>query len=176
MIRRPPRSTLFPYTTLFRSPQSRLRVHQGGPRRAARRGCPLPARRAGAHRSRGLATHGIPHARGRSVLRRHLLPAGGEPLRPAGLPLRAQPGGGDLSPAARPGGGEREGDPPPRGRVARRSEERRGEPRDPGARRERDGPTVRHPLRRGSAPPPIAPPPPPAVPSPSAGRAPPALG
>src|SRR2546422_7176261 len=26
MIRRPPRSTLFPYTTLFRSPQARLRV------------------------------------------------------------------------------------------------------------------------------------------------------
>src|SRR5437764_10031561 len=26
MIRRPPRSTLFPYTTLFRSPNTRLRV------------------------------------------------------------------------------------------------------------------------------------------------------
>src|SRR3712207_7270824 len=34
MIRRPPRSTLFPYTTLFRSPFVR---HAGGPRRAARR-------------------------------------------------------------------------------------------------------------------------------------------
>src|SRR5689334_24672634 len=33
MIRRPPRSTLFPYTTLFRSPLS-----QPGPDRAARRG------------------------------------------------------------------------------------------------------------------------------------------
>src|SRR5258707_7394022 len=34
MIRRPPRSTLFPYTTLFRSPELRLRAHihkdQGG--------------------------------------------------------------------------------------------------------------------------------------------------
>src|SRR5579872_7534185 len=33
MIRRPPRSTLFPYTTLFRSP----------PAPAAGRGCPAPA-------------------------------------------------------------------------------------------------------------------------------------
>src|SRR5689334_23446891 len=31
MIRRPPRSTLFPYTTLFRSPhRARLRVRNGG--------------------------------------------------------------------------------------------------------------------------------------------------
>src|SRR3712207_7897571 len=29
MIRRPPRSTLFPYTTLFRSRRSRLLVHDG---------------------------------------------------------------------------------------------------------------------------------------------------
>src|SRR6266705_5626359 len=37
MIRRPPRSTLFPYTTLFRSPRIRRRAHycEGG--RAARR-------------------------------------------------------------------------------------------------------------------------------------------
>src|SRR5205809_2517547 len=39
MIRRPPRSTLFPYTTLFRSPDLELvldrldRLHQGRPRR-----------------------------------------------------------------------------------------------------------------------------------------------
>src|SRR5258708_14991747 len=32
MIRRPPRSTLFPYTTLFRSP--RFRLSRGGPRDA----------------------------------------------------------------------------------------------------------------------------------------------
>src|SRR3989442_9857958 len=33
MIRRPPRSTLFPYTTLFRSPlqEDQGRGHQGGP-------------------------------------------------------------------------------------------------------------------------------------------------
>src|SRR3712207_7454055 len=30
MIRRPPRSTLFPYTTLFRSPAARARVGGGG--------------------------------------------------------------------------------------------------------------------------------------------------
>src|SRR2546427_5922437 len=35
MIRRPPRSTLFPYTTLFRS---RKRRQRHGPRRLARRG------------------------------------------------------------------------------------------------------------------------------------------
>src|SRR4249920_3987362 len=38
MIRRPPRSTLFPYTTLFRSPC-------GAGASAARRGCGRPARR-----------------------------------------------------------------------------------------------------------------------------------
>src|SRR3712207_8227435 len=31
MIRRPPRSTLFPYTTLFRSPEARLVLLGGGP-------------------------------------------------------------------------------------------------------------------------------------------------
>src|SRR5436305_7120323 len=36
MIRRPPRSTLFPYTTLFRSPSSRPRAG-GRPGRPARR-------------------------------------------------------------------------------------------------------------------------------------------
>src|SRR5258705_8481266 len=40
MIRRPPRSTLFPYTTLFRSEQRRPRApvpRRGGPRLAGRR-------------------------------------------------------------------------------------------------------------------------------------------
>src|SRR3712207_8407685 len=46
MIRRPPRSTLFPYTTLFRSPD--LRGHPGG----ADRGDHLPA---GGHRLGGPA-------------------------------------------------------------------------------------------------------------------------
>src|SRR2546422_4551391 len=34
MIRRPPRSTLFPYTTLFRSPQSPSRARRAGSSRA----------------------------------------------------------------------------------------------------------------------------------------------
>src|SRR5215469_17077797 len=39
MIRRPPRSTLFPYTTLFRSPRDQPRDNVGGlpPRRSAGR-------------------------------------------------------------------------------------------------------------------------------------------
>src|SRR5690348_17546703 len=44
MIRRPPRSTLFPYTTLFRSPR---RAHAEGDRhraRGARRAAPPPPR------------------------------------------------------------------------------------------------------------------------------------
>src|SRR3712207_7409937 len=41
MIRRPPRSTLFPYTTLFRSARRRPR-HQPG---AARRARPVPTRK-----------------------------------------------------------------------------------------------------------------------------------
>src|SRR2546421_1323985 len=52
MIRRPPRSTLFPYTTLFRSPGSRDRSARSiggrssaGPRRAPGVGCPTSWRR-----------------------------------------------------------------------------------------------------------------------------------
>src|SRR5204863_6357717 len=42
MLRRPPRSTLFPYTTLFRSPRSdRARAHTSGRRT---RGIPCPRR------------------------------------------------------------------------------------------------------------------------------------
>src|SRR5215216_6953984 len=47
MIRRPPRSTLFPYTTLFRSRRTGARAR---PRGAAARG-PPPGRRPGAARS-----------------------------------------------------------------------------------------------------------------------------
>src|SRR2546422_1528247 len=44
MIRRPPRSTLFPYTTLFRSPPpGRPQSAQPGPRRGPGEG-PVPAR------------------------------------------------------------------------------------------------------------------------------------
>src|SRR3712207_6280628 len=38
MIRRPPRSTLFPYTTLFRSPRAARKVHVGELRSAR---CPI---------------------------------------------------------------------------------------------------------------------------------------
>src|SRR5258708_33748626 len=50
MIRRPPRSTLFPYTTLFRSPQGLVSLHV---RPAVRAADDLPA--AGRARSRGAA-------------------------------------------------------------------------------------------------------------------------
>src|SRR3712207_8310896 len=36
MMRRPPRSTLFPYTTLFRSPRARPRLHEPRGERAIR--------------------------------------------------------------------------------------------------------------------------------------------
>src|SRR5579884_238376 len=52
MIRRPPRSTLFPYTTLFRSPRRR-RLRAGGLRRPAGR----PRRRGAVRRP-----HGVLHA------------------------------------------------------------------------------------------------------------------
>src|SRR2546430_6708799 len=62
MIRRPPRSTLFPYTTLFRSLQEQLDRHRGrvaggtrppGPRllRARRLDRPHPAHRSEEHTS-----------------------------------------------------------------------------------------------------------------------------
>src|SRR2546422_2700155 len=40
MIRRPPRSTLFPYTTLFRSRGSRVELRRLRRRRSARRAAP----------------------------------------------------------------------------------------------------------------------------------------
>src|SRR3712207_8766028 len=39
MIRRPPRSTLFPYTTLFRSPGGPRCAGEAGPRFVTARGC-----------------------------------------------------------------------------------------------------------------------------------------
>src|SRR2546422_7296289 len=62
MIRRPPRSTLFPYTTLFRSPRpSRGRVHhRGEPLR--RRARPAGARLAApVHRGERRATRSEEH-------------------------------------------------------------------------------------------------------------------
>src|SRR5437016_10829741 len=61
MIRRPPRSTLFPYTTLFRS-------HNGGPRRSPRRFGGRPARTvraAGGVARRQIVTTPPPPAYGR---------------------------------------------------------------------------------------------------------------
>src|SRR5262245_62797035 len=49
MTRRPPRSTLFPYTTLFRSP-ARGRASRGGGRSARPRGRPGAPPRRGARR------------------------------------------------------------------------------------------------------------------------------
>src|SRR2546429_919522 len=57
MIRRPPRSTLFPYTTLFRSRRRRRRIRVLERRREDRRrglreaGCPQPASRSEEHTS-----------------------------------------------------------------------------------------------------------------------------
>src|SRR3712207_8558857 len=58
MIRRPPRSTLFPYTTLFRSPAPRGIIASGGnpPRRA--RGSPTGALIVGTWRPSGLPDAG----------------------------------------------------------------------------------------------------------------------
>src|SRR3712207_8140886 len=51
MIRRPPRSTLFPYTTLFRSPRSRLWVWCRSPRREQLERAPPDPQIAFPHRS-----------------------------------------------------------------------------------------------------------------------------
>src|SRR5256885_5763847 len=52
MIRRPPRSTLFPYTTLFRSNSRPGTTARGGPRQATRRAQLRGARRHRAFRAR----------------------------------------------------------------------------------------------------------------------------
>src|SRR3712207_8321435 len=57
MIRRPPRSTLFPYTTLFRSP---ARARLGGQDRRRQEARPLLRR---ADRPRAAALVGVPHPR-----------------------------------------------------------------------------------------------------------------
>src|SRR2546422_6438921 len=65
MIRRPPRSTLFPYTTLFRSSSARRRIH----RWPAEQPSPVPIRSRG---RRGRRTTASPATRryGRSSSRR----------------------------------------------------------------------------------------------------------
>src|SRR3712207_9214081 len=62
MIRRPPRSTLFPYTTLFRS---RGRVRRRGPRRTGR-GPRRAVRRPGRRGLRGVVPRGRQHGLRRS--------------------------------------------------------------------------------------------------------------
>src|SRR3712207_8363146 len=60
MIRRPPRSTLFPYTTLFRSERGRL--HTGHRQRAARRDFGVSGRRVAApHELPALPVRGLHH-------------------------------------------------------------------------------------------------------------------
>src|SRR5256885_5566191 len=71
MIRRPPRSTLFPYTTLFRSPGNRLRIPLRAPAAGARAiGVrAASARLSPAGRPRRPGHHGRPRHRHRPVPR-----------------------------------------------------------------------------------------------------------
>src|SRR3712207_8945459 len=55
MIRRPPRSTLFPYTTLFRSPTRELHMHSNDGTSLPALGDAVQLLRAAAGRPRGLA-------------------------------------------------------------------------------------------------------------------------
>src|SRR3712207_7433617 len=63
MIRRPPRSTLFPYTTLFRSHRDRASGRGAGPLPAGRGAAPGRAARADGERDRGLGLAGGPGGR-----------------------------------------------------------------------------------------------------------------
>src|SRR3712207_7212942 len=68
MIRRPPRSTLFPYTTLSRSPRGA--VHAAADRAAGQRGHDRPAEPVGDDRRRaapGRRTGGVPAVHGRAA-------------------------------------------------------------------------------------------------------------
>src|ERR1043165_10181524 len=58
MIRRPPRSTLFPYTTLFRSRRDRHRW-PGGDKRAARQGHCRSEEHTSELQSRGLISYAV---------------------------------------------------------------------------------------------------------------------
>ncbi len=124
-----------------------VRVREGGSRRAPRRGRPLSARRSGTYRARRLAAHCVPDSRGRGVLRGHVFPARGQPLRPARLRLGAAAGRGRLPRRSRQGRKERRGDPPARGRVARRGARGRGGAAPGRAGRRPNGAPLRYPLR-----------------------------
>src|SRR2546425_8753958 len=98
MIRRPPRSTLFPYTTLFRSDRRRVDATPG----ARGRRVPGAARALHAPAQQGPPLHAAARARGRRPRG-----TGGRPAPPATARRRAGPAGGFW---AAPGF------PPPRGR------------------------------------------------------------
>src|SRR3989475_8164790 len=67
MIRRPPRSTLFPYTTLFRSPRpDRPAARHGTGRRAVAGGCAARDRRAPQRRQVLALQRAARHGAGRS--------------------------------------------------------------------------------------------------------------
>src|SRR2546430_4730512 len=67
MIRRPPRSTLFPYTTLFRSVRLPRRSADDDPRGAA--GAPLPAPRPPRAARREAGGRGVPGIREAAAVR-----------------------------------------------------------------------------------------------------------
>src|SRR2546426_5282426 len=101
MIRRPPRSTLFPYTTLFRSHPSRPR--RGGNARALRGADPdayREGRRGPPPLGEGLLLGGG-GGRGKRGRARRLGGGGGPPPPPPGPPLlRPLPPPGGLPPTA----------------------------------------------------------------------------
>src|SRR2546422_8124559 len=148
MIRRPPRSTLFPYTTLFRSPRRRRRGgpsprpgrwrarNRGGDRRNARVGGEPGGDRHGGSRGRNTGRAAARAARCRPARGRHRRPG-----RPAGRPRVDDcdlPGPGRAR-AARAGARRPHGDL--HGRGARRNAHRAGpgrRARHCGARSRRD--------------------------------------
>src|SRR2546422_7440748 len=149
MIRRPPRSTLFPYTTLFRSPGVVRREPRGRPDRPGSGGGGLP-RAAVRQARRPVRSRDSPARRdGADDLRRHLPRR--QP-RAARLP-RGGPGSGRGPCRAALTDGARTG---PRGarvdgrRLAVRTVELRRRPRDLTAERARAvGAAARHPARPG---------------------------
>src|SRR5260370_35504137 len=99
MIRRPPRSTLFPYTTLFRSP---LAVRAGQLRRARGRGresgVPAPAARGGVRQEEPGGVLGSEGPQGGAAAGRRERPA---PLGRRGEAARGAAGRAAATPALR---------------------------------------------------------------------------
>src|SRR3989449_4624064 len=113
MIRRPPRSTLFPYTTLFRSP-ARAVLRHGRVGQDAGPGSRRRRERQDGRARRRQTLRAVPGRRGGVGMT-----AGGGGARPAGPPILPETFGG--GPARRPGdrgaphGGARGGRPKRRG-------------------------------------------------------------